>query len=94
MPIQEKDVRHVMALARLKLPDDLVQKLTHDLEAILQHVDQLKAVNVTGVEPLTHAVPSVQPLREDQPQPSLGPTGLQGSAGFSDRFVRVPKIMD
>jgi aspartyl-tRNA(Asn)/glutamyl-tRNA(Gln) amidotransferase subunit C len=94
MAITQKDVRHIMGLARLKLPDEAVAPLLHDLEAILVHVDALAQVNVDGVQALTHAVPVQQPMRPDEVQPSLGVTGLEGSAGVEGRFIKVPRIME
>ncbi len=39
------------SLARLSLDDDEAAKLEQEINAILQYVEQLQAVDVTGLEP-------------------------------------------
>jgi len=94
LSISQKDVLHVLALARLRIPDTDLPKLTQDLEAILGHVELLGQAELAGVEAMGHAVPATLPLREDERMESLGPKGLEGSAGLHDRFIRVPKIVE
>lgn len=89
--LSEKDVRHVMSLARLNLPQEEVHRLTTDLQAILKHVDTLKELKVSSVSP--EAQPNI-PMRPDVSVPGLGDQGLNGSAGKAGRLVRVPKIME
>ena len=44
-----KDVRHVAALARLGLTDEAAERLTKDLNSILEHMDALAKVKTAGV---------------------------------------------
>jgi aspartyl-tRNA(Asn)/glutamyl-tRNA(Gln) amidotransferase subunit C len=92
--IHRDDVRKVAHLARVKLSDDELDKITHDLERIVGYVDELFAMDVGDVEPMTHAVPVECPRRPDESRDVLGPSSLTMSQGFEDNLVRVPKVVD
>ena len=49
MSVTIKDVRHVAALARLGLTDKAAERLTKDLNSILEHMDALAKVKTDGV---------------------------------------------
>jgi aspartyl-tRNA(Asn)/glutamyl-tRNA(Gln) amidotransferase subunit C len=88
------DVRHVAKLARLWLDEVHLRRLGGQLESILKYVDQMATVDVTGVEPMAHALPVHNVFREDVIEPSL--TTEQVLANAPDRdgpFFRVPKIL-
>jgi aspartyl-tRNA(Asn)/glutamyl-tRNA(Gln) amidotransferase subunit C len=65
MAISEAEVKKVAHLARLAVPDDKLEAYTHNLSNILNLVDQLSAVDTTGVEPMAHPLDMMQRLRED-----------------------------
>jgi len=95
MALSLDDLRKVARLARLALPDDELQKLGGQLNAIVGYVELLREVDVEGVEPLSHAIHMEQPRRKDEPlEAVVGPRGLAGSAGFEDGLVKVPKIVE
>lgn len=65
MAISEAEVKKVARLARLAVPDDRLEAYTQNLSNILNLVDQLSAVDTTGVEPMAHPLDMMQRLRED-----------------------------
>jgi len=65
MSVTQDDVRRIARLARIAEPVDRLEALTGELNGILQWVEQLNEVDVTGVEPMTTPVTSPLPLRED-----------------------------
>jgi aspartyl-tRNA(Asn)/glutamyl-tRNA(Gln) amidotransferase subunit C len=69
--IDREQVLHVAKLARLKLSDEEVERMSGELSAILEHVDNIDELDLEGVEPTTHVVPLQNVLREDEPRPSL-----------------------
>src|SRR2546429_9601464 len=69
--IGDKDVEHVARLARLALTESERVRMREQLSAILQYIDKLKAVDVEGVEPTSHAVPLLNVMRDDEPAPCL-----------------------
>lgn len=59
------DVNQVAKLARLALSDDEASRFQSQLEQILQYVEQLESVDVSGIEPTAHANPVFDRMRED-----------------------------
>ena len=92
--ITPDQVRHVAKLARLSLDDEKVAKLSGQLEHILKYVDKIAQLDVKGVEPMAHALPLHNVLREDAVEPSLTIEGvLQNAPDVDGRFFRVPKVI-
>ena len=95
MSITRDDVRWVAHLARLELSDAEFETMTRQLGSILDYVDQLKAVDTQGIEPLAHPLPVENVFRPDEPGSSL-PTG-EALANAPDRrgdFYGVPAVLD
>jgi aspartyl-tRNA(Asn)/glutamyl-tRNA(Gln) amidotransferase subunit C len=93
-PLTTDDVRHVAKLARLALDDEQLRRFTPQLESILEYVDKIRAVDVSGVEPMAHALPLANVLREDVVEPSLPIEEVLKNAPETDgRFFKVPKVI-
>jgi aspartyl-tRNA(Asn)/glutamyl-tRNA(Gln) amidotransferase subunit C len=93
--ISRDDVEHVARLARLALTPDELERMRAQLNAILVHIDALKAVDTAGVEPTSHAVPVINVMREDEPSPSLPADAMLANApDRSGEFFRVPRIIE
>jgi aspartyl-tRNA(Asn)/glutamyl-tRNA(Gln) amidotransferase subunit C len=87
-------VRHVAKLARLALREDQLTKLAPQLGAILQYVEQIRKIDMSGVDPMTHALPLHNVLREDVVEPSLPLEEVLKNAPETDGpFFKVPKIL-
>jgi len=71
MSISLDQARWVATLARLDLSDDDLARITGQLSAILDYVDQLRQVPTDGVEPLAHPLDLTNVFRADEPEPSL-----------------------
>ena len=93
-PIPPDDVRKVAKLARLSLDDADVARLTGQLESILGYVNNVSQVDVTGVDPLAHALPVHNVLRDDVPGPALSlDKVLQNAPDAESPFFKVPKVI-
>ena len=93
-PITPADVRHVAKLARLAMDDATLARLTPQLEAILAYVDKLREADVTGVEPMAHAVDVKNVFRDDTVgQPLPLDKVLQNAPDFDGPFFKVPKVI-
>jgi aspartyl-tRNA(Asn)/glutamyl-tRNA(Gln) amidotransferase subunit C len=87
-------VRHVAKLARLALSEQQLHAFSDQLEPILDYVAKIGQVNVNGVEPMAHAVPLANVLREDAVEPSLPVDKVLQNAPQTDGpFFRVPKVI-
>lgn len=69
--IDAQQVLHVARLARLELHADEVQPMADELSSVLDHIAQISALDLDGVEPTSHVVPVEGQLRPDTPEPSL-----------------------
>ena len=97
MPIDRAQVRHVARLARLALSPEEEERYAAQLGHVLEYIERLSAVDVSGVEPLSFAgdVGADLPLRDDVPQPSLPREKVLRQAPQQDgqAFV-VPRILE
>jgi len=92
--ITAEDVQKVAVLARLDLPPARVGKLTGQLESILEYIAKIGEVDVKSVEPMAHALPLHNVLREDVVKPSLPLESVLRNAPESDGpFFKVPKVI-
>jgi len=88
------DARNVAKLARLAMPEQKLTKLTDQLEGILEYVAQIGKVDVSGVEPMAHALPVKNVFREDVVGPSLPlDKVLQNAPDTDGPFFKVPKVI-
>lgn len=95
MKLSLAEVRHVAMLARLTLAPEEEEVLRHQLSAILDAVDQLKAVDTEDVEPTSHATMVESALREDVVIPSIGPKkALANAPARSGTSFAVPRIIE
>lgn len=61
------DVDYVARLARLSLSAAEIEAFNRQLKQILDYFDQIKAVDVENVEPMSHPIPLQNVLRDDEP---------------------------
>ena len=89
------NVKYVAHLARLSLSPDEEQKLGEQLNNIIGFVEQLKSVDVSGVEATAHAVPTVNVTRADEVLPSLSHyEAMRNAPKQSNGLFIVPKIVE
>lgn len=96
MALSLEEVRQVANLARLSLTAEEEERLRGDLSKILDAVEELKALDTSGVEPTSHASFGEGPLlREDEPHASLGTErALANAPAKSGTSFAVPKIIE
>jgi aspartyl-tRNA(Asn)/glutamyl-tRNA(Gln) amidotransferase subunit C len=87
-------VKNVSKLARLSLPDEKLARLAGQLEHILEYVNKIQRLDIAGAEPMAHALPLHNVLREDAVGPSLSiEQVLQNAPDVEGRFFKVPKVI-
>lgn len=93
--ITRADVEHVARLARLALSDDEIERLTTELAVTLEHVNDIAALDLDGIEPTAHPLPLSNVVRPDVVTPTLDRAEVlaQAPAAQDGRF-RVPRILD
>lgn len=89
--IDREQVLHVAKLARLKLSDAEVERMTGELSNILEHVERMDELDLDGVEPTSHVVELQNVLRDDVPRESLPrERALEDAPDAADEGFRVP----
>lgn len=95
MAISRDQVLHIARLARIELDDDQVEHYREDLSSILDYVDKLDELDVTDVEPTTHAVALESRLRDDEVEQRLDHDDVLKNAPESESGqFRVPKVVE
>lgn len=93
--ITRKEVEHVAKLARLELSEEQIGKYTEQFSNILDYFNQLSEVNTENVEPMAHAIPMVNVMREDKVKLPYSRDEILANAPLEeDGFFKVPKISD
>ncbi len=91
----ELDVKHTAQLARLNLSEAEALKFQSQLSQVLSYVENLKAVNVTGVEPTAHTSPVFNVFRADEPRSWFtSETALANAPRQANHLFVVPKVIE
>ena len=89
--IGRDQVLHVAKLARLRLGDDEIEKMSSELSGILDHIEKINELDLDGVEPTSHVVTLENVLRPDEPRPSWPRERiLEPAPDAADDGFRVP----
>lgn len=89
------DIHYVADLARIALTPEEEQRLGEQLGNIIGYVEQLRKVDVTGVEPMSHAFPLTNVTRPDERRPGLTQEeALRNAPLRANGLFIVPKIVE
>jgi len=95
MSLNPDDVRRIARLARLEISDQEVERTGQQLNGILAFIEQLQAVDTTGVAPMAHAVDVVQRLRPDVVTETDRRAAFQAIAPETEAgLYLVPKVIE
>ena len=88
------DVAKVADLARLELSDTELDLFTEQLGAVLDHADDVAALDLADVAPTAHPLPLVNVVRDDVVRPCLDRDEVLAQApAVEDGRFRVPAIL-
>ena len=89
------NLEYVANLARLALTGAEQEKFSRQLGDILQYVEKLKQVDVTGIEPMAHASPVFNVWAADTARPGLPvEAALRNAPARRDHLIVVPKVVE
>lgn len=95
MSVDAATVRRIAHLARIGLKDSEVSHLQGELNAMLDFVEQLKEVNVEGVEPMTSVTPMAMKKRSDVVNDGgIADAIVKNAPETQDHFFLVPKVVE
>jgi aspartyl-tRNA(Asn)/glutamyl-tRNA(Gln) amidotransferase subunit C len=89
--IDRDQVLHVARLARLRLSEDEIDRMSRELSGVLDHIEKISELDLAGVEPTSHVVELENVLRADEPRPSWPRERvLEGAPDVAQGGFRVP----
>jgi len=95
MSIDAATVRKVARLARIAEPEDRLEPLAKELSGILAWIEQLNEVDTADVEPMTSAVHTPLPMRDDVVTDGGDPAKVLANAPKTvSNFFVVPKVVE
>ncbi len=95
MSVDAQTVRRIAHLARIAVSEAEVPPLQDELNAILAFVEQLGAVDVAGVEPMTSVTPMAMKSREDAVTDGGYAREIVFNAPLTeDNYFLVPKVVE
>jgi aspartyl-tRNA(Asn)/glutamyl-tRNA(Gln) amidotransferase subunit C len=95
MSLSDDQIRRIARLARIAIGDEESAEMRDRLNRVLGLIDQLQAVNTAGIEPMSHALDVVQPLRPDAVTESDQRARFQsGAPAVEGGLYLVPKVIE
>lgn len=95
MSVDIDTVKRVARLARIAVTEEEAERMTGELNVILGFVEQLKEVDVTGVEPMTSVLPMQMKKRQDGVTDGGNADDIVANApATEENFFLVPKVVE
>jgi aspartyl-tRNA(Asn)/glutamyl-tRNA(Gln) amidotransferase subunit C len=95
MAISREEVLHVASLAELALSEEEIERLTSELDKILEAVGVVAELDLADVPPTSHPLDLVNVWAEDVPHESLPLDDVLANAPDADEGAfRVPPWRD
>ena len=93
--ISDLDVAYVARLARINLTKDEAKIFQRQLENVLEYVEKLRQVDVTGVDAAAHGLPVFNVLRADAPRDWFtAGQALSNAPRQANGLFVVPKVVE
>jgi aspartyl-tRNA(Asn)/glutamyl-tRNA(Gln) amidotransferase subunit C len=99
MALNPTDIDRIANLARLELRGDEPQRMLSSINSFFDIVEQMRAVDTTGIEPLAHPVAAIQDiqlrLRADvASEPNNREANQQSAPAVERGLFLVPKVIE
>ena len=99
MSLNSNDIDRIANLARLALAPDQAQRMQGQINDFFNIVEQMRAVDTTGIEPLAHPVAAIQDitlrLRDDiASEPNQREANQRSAPAVERGLFLVPKVIE
>jgi aspartyl-tRNA(Asn)/glutamyl-tRNA(Gln) amidotransferase subunit C len=95
MALSVDDVQRAAHLARIEITSDEAVDVRKKLEGVFQMIERMRAVDTTGIVPMSHAHDATLPLREDAVTESDQHALYQrGAPAVEAGLYLVPKVIE
>jgi aspartyl-tRNA(Asn)/glutamyl-tRNA(Gln) amidotransferase subunit C len=89
------DVRYTAQLARINLSEEEIATFQSQLDQVIQYVEKLKKIDVSGVDPTAHAIPIFNIFRPDTPRDWFdAETALKNAPRQANGLFSVTKVVE
>ena len=93
--LSHDEVLRIARLARIEVGEGDIEALRAELNGILGLIDQMRSVDTTGIEPMSHPQAEAQRLREDRvSEPDQRDRFQAVAPSVEDGLYLVPKVID
>lgn len=95
MPLTSSDVKRIAHLARIEVTEAETRQTLEQLNGIFRMIEQLQAVETTGIEPMSHPLGGSQRLREDvaSEHPDRD-ANMKNAPASQDGLFLVPRVIE
>jgi aspartyl-tRNA(Asn)/glutamyl-tRNA(Gln) amidotransferase subunit C len=95
MAVTLKDVEHIAQLAKLEFTDAEKEKFTHQMNQILEYVEQMNKLDTSSVEPLSQVIELSNVFRADAVKQGVSTDeALKNAPSKTEEFFKVPKVIN
>lgn len=91
--IPKKEVQKVAKLARLGLTNKEITKYQKDISKILDYIEKLKEVDISGMEPMSHSILVENVVRKDVSQEAKETKLMQLAPEIKGGYLKVKSIL-
>ena len=99
MSLNASEIQRIANLARLELTPDQSERMLTQINSFFEIVEQMRAVDTTGIEPLAHPVAAMQDitlrLRDDVvSEPNQREANQRSAPAVERGLFLVPKVIE
>ena len=95
MTINDKTLENLSKLSKIKIDDNLRDKLKEDLNLTMSMIDEINKIDCDQIEELSHPIKDNFNLREDVVCEDINRENLQKTSNKTeDGFYLVPKVIE
>ena len=95
MTINDKTLENLSKLSKIKIDDNLRDKLKEDLNLTMSMIDEINKIDCDQIEELSHPIKDNFNLREDVVSEDINRESLQRTSNKTeDGFYLVPKVIE
>ena len=95
MSLSDDQIRRIARLARIAIRPQESAEVAERLNRMLGLIDEMRAVDTAGIEPMSHALDLVQRLRPDEvTEPDRRASYQAVAPAVEDGLYLVPKVIE
>jgi aspartyl-tRNA(Asn)/glutamyl-tRNA(Gln) amidotransferase subunit C len=98
LKLTTEEVRYVADLANLRLTEEEIGRMSHDLGQILTYIEQLNQLNTNAIAPMAQVLfeaDETATLREDRPHdPLSNEVALANAPLAGSGYYKVPRVIE